>query len=100
VAIDAIGTSTAGSAPTEVNATVPVSGTVTATVYRIHDNYIHRSNNDIQYAQSSQVNPYASHKQCYTCARTMNGSIDERWRIADDARNLYASAIRSKLSFS
>jgi hypothetical protein len=99
VTIDAIGNSTAGSAPTEVTTTIPVSGTVTATTSIGSNVTLSTGNNDIQYVQSSQVSPYAVTSNT-TFLRTMNGFIDERWRIADDARNLYASAIRSKLTFS
>ena len=96
VVLEAIGTNLA--APTEVNATVPVSGTVTATTSIGSNITLSTGGNDIQYQQSSQVSPYAVGSNI-TFLRTMNGFIDERWRIADDARNLYASAIRSRLTF-
>ena len=96
VVLEAIGTNLGAS--TEVNATVPVSGTVTVTGTG-SPTTLSISANDIQYAQSSQVSPYAVTNNV-TFQRVMSGFIDERWRIADDARNLYATAIRSKLSFS
>lgn len=95
VVVEAIGTNRAN--PTEVNATVPVSGTVTATVSG--GVTIGISSSDLQYAQGSVLNPYGS-KSNFTMLHVVSGIVDERWRIIDDARNLYASAIRSKLTFS
>jgi hypothetical protein len=95
VVIEAIGTNLA--APTEVNATLPVS---VGNQISVGSNVaLSTSGNDIQYQSSSQVSPYAVGSNIIFL-RTINGFIDERWRIADDARNLYATAIRSKLTFS
>ena len=98
VTIDAVGSSTAGAVPTEVTTTIPVSGTVTATGNG-SSTTLSISANDIQYVQSGQVSPYGVTSNV-TFQRVMSGFIDERWRIADDARTLYATAIRSKLTFS
>jgi molybdopterin-binding protein len=101
VTIDAIGNSTAGSSPTEVTTTIPVSGTVTASISNTVGSNVTLSTgaNDIQYVQSTQVSPYATTSNT-TFMRTVNGFIDERWRIADDARNTYANTIRRNLVFS
>jgi hypothetical protein len=95
VTIDAIGNSTAGQSPTEVTTTIPV--TVSNPVGT--NLTLSISANDIQYVQSSQVSPYATTSNT-TFVRTMNGFIDERWRIIDDARNTYANTIRRNLVFS
>lgn len=89
VVLEAIGTNLA--APTEVNATVPVSGTVTATA---------NVSNAVatQIVSNSAANPYTLTSS--TTALIMEGPVHQMWRIVDDARNCYASAIRSKLSFS
>lgn len=93
VVLEAIGTNLGTS--TEVNATIPVTvGNPVGT-----NTTLSISAFDIQNVQSNQVSPYATTSNV-TFMRTINGFIDERWRIADDARNLYATAIRSKLSFS
>lgn len=99
VTIDAIGNSTAGQSPTEVTTTIPVSGTVTANVTVGSNTTLSIGANDIQYVQSTQVSPYATTSNI-TFVRTINGFIDERWRIADDARNAYANTIRRNLVFS
>ena len=99
VTIDAIGNSTAGSSPTEVTTTIPVSGTVTANVTVGSNTTLSIGASDIQYVQSTQVSPYATTSNI-TFLRTINGLIDERWRIADDARNTYANTIRRNLVFS
>lgn len=99
VTIDAIGNSTAGSSPTEVTTTIPVSGTVTVGNPVGSNTTLSIGANDIQNVQSTQVNPYSVGSNV-TFMRTINGFIDERWRIADDARNTYANAIRRNLVFS
>jgi hypothetical protein len=82
ITLDSIGPSTA------ITTTVPVSGTVTANV-----------NNAIatQLIASAAANPYTL--TSLTTATVMEGPLHQLWRVADDARNLYASAIRSKLTF-
>ena len=94
VVLEAIGTNLGTS--TEVNATVPISGSLAGVGSMTT---ISVGANDVQYTQSNQVSPYAVTGNV-TCVRTMNGLVDERWRIADDARTLYATAIRSRLTFS
>lgn len=95
VTIDAIGNSTAGSAPTEVTTTLPVSvsnpvGTnVTLSI----------GANDLQYVQSNQVNPYSVTANT-TYMRVINGIVDERWRIIEESRTSYGTAIRPNLIFS
>jgi hypothetical protein len=87
VVIEAIGTNLA--APTEVNASIPVSGTVNATV----------SNNSTgQLVPIAAANPYSLSSS--STGLIMEGPVHQLWRVANDAQACYAQAIRSKLSFS
>jgi hypothetical protein len=90
VVIEAIGTNLA--APTEVNATVPVSGTVTATA---------NVNNAVTATtfNNSAVNPYTL-STSQVVGLVSEGPVHQLWRVANDAQACYAQAIRSKLSFS
>jgi CRISPR/Cas system endoribonuclease Cas6 (RAMP superfamily) len=90
VVIEAIGTNLA--APTEVNATVPVSGTVTATA---------NVNNAVTATtfNNSAVNPYTL-STSQAVGLVSEGPLHQLWRVANDAQACYAQAIRSKLSFS
>lgn len=83
--LDSIGPATA------ITTTVPVSGTVTATA---------NVSNAVasQLVSNAAANPYTLTSS--TTALIMEGPLHQLWRVADDARNLYASAIRSKLTFS
>jgi hypothetical protein len=92
VVIEAIGTNLA--APTEVNATIPVSGTVTATA---SGTYSVSNGVTTQIVSNSAANPYTLTSS--TTGLIMEGPLHQLWRVADDSRNLYASAIRSKLTF-
>ena len=85
VTIDAIRSS--ATAVTELAATMPVSGTVTPS------NAVAS-----QLVSNAAANPYTLTSS--TTALIMEGPVHQVWRIADDSRNLYASAIRSKLTFS
>ena len=96
ITIDAIGNSTAGQSPTEVTTTIPVSGTVTASVSGATTLSI--SANDLQYVQSAQVSPYAT-KSNFTLLHVVSGLVDERWRIIEEARTAYGTAIRPNLIF-
>ena len=87
VTIEAIGANNAANS-TEVNTTIPVSGTVTASV----SNQIASQN---MAAQSA--NPYVL--STVTTASILEGPVHQLWRAANDAQACYASAIRSKLSF-
>lgn len=91
VTIDAIGNSTAGQVPTEITSTIPVSGTITATLPNSLPLFS-------QTVPTSSTNPYFISSSASTAAMT-EGPLHQLWRVADDSRNLYASAIRSKLSF-
>lgn len=84
ITLDSIGPATA------ITTTVPVSGTVTATA---------NVSNGVatQLIASAAANPYTL--TSLTTATVMEGPLHQLWRVADDARNLYASAIRSKLTF-
>jgi hypothetical protein len=94
VVIEAIGTNLA--APTEVNATIPISGSVsisgTPTVTANISNGVAS-----QTVSNSAANPYTLASS--TTGLIMEGPLHQLWRVADDSRNLYASAIRSKLTF-
>jgi hypothetical protein len=87
VTIEAIGANNSSN-PTELNTTIPVSGTVTATV----SNQIASQN---MAAQSA--NPYVL--STVTTGSILEGPVHQLWRVANDAQACYASAIRSKLSF-
>lgn len=87
VTIEAIGANNSSN-PTELNTTIPVSGTVTATV----SNQIAAQN---MAAQSG--NPYVI--STVTTGSILEGPVHQLWRVANDAQACYASAIRSKLSF-
>ena len=87
VTIEAIGTNNAANS-TEVNATIPVSGTVTASV----SNQIASQN-----MASQSANPYVL--STVTTGSILEGPVHQLWRVANDAQACYASAIRSKLSF-
>lgn len=86
VTLDAI-----GSTPTALTTTVPVSGTVTATA---------NISNGVasQLVSNSATNPYTLTSS--TTGLIMEGPVHQLWRIANDAQTCYASAIRSKLTFS
>lgn len=89
VVLDAIGNNR--STATEITTTVPVSGTVTATA---------NISNGVasQAVSNSATNPYTLTSS--TTGLIMEGPVHQFWRIANDAQTCYASAIRSKLTFS
>jgi hypothetical protein len=87
VTIEAIGANNNPNS-TEINTTMPVSGTVTASV----SNQIAAQN---MAAQSA--NPYIL--STVTTGSILEGPVHQLWRVANDAQACYASAIRSKLSF-
>jgi hypothetical protein len=90
VTIEAIGTNNTANS-TEVNATIPVSGTVTATA---------NVNNAVTATtfNNSAVNPYTL-STSQAVGLVSEGPLHQLWRVANDAQACYASAIRSKLSF-
>ena len=88
--IDAIRSS--ATATVDLAGTLPVtvsSGTVTANV-----------NNAVgsQLIANASANPYSL--SATTTAYFMEGPVHQVWRVANDAQACYASAIRSKLTFS
>ena len=91
VTIDAIGNSTAGSSPTEVTTTIPISGTVSLSSGT-------GNLNTSQIVATSASNPYTN--TSYTVGHVMEGPVHQLWRVANDAQACYAQAIRSKLTFS
>lgn len=93
--IDAIRSS--ATATTDLAGTLPVSGTVAASVSGTVTATV--SNNlSSQFAPNSALNPYTYTAQ--SIGLIMEGPVHQFWRIANDAQACYASAIRSKLSFS
>jgi len=92
VVIEAVGTNLG--TPTEVNASIPttVGGSVTVGTLPgtqgVVGGMIPNPGNLYIGQSSLSVTPF------------FEFPVDQRWRIVDDARNLYASAIRSKLTFS
>jgi hypothetical protein len=90
VVIEAVGTNLG--TPTEVNTTIPVSGTVTASMSG--GNFI-----TSQFAPNNTSNPYTIASNPFV-GLAVEAPVHQLWRVADDSRNLYASAIRSKLTFS
>jgi hypothetical protein len=93
VTIEAIGANNSSN-PTELNTTIPVSGSVTVsgTVTATVSNQIAAQN---MAAQSG--NPYVL--STVTTGSILEGPVHQLWRVANDAQACYASAIRSKLSF-
>jgi hypothetical protein len=91
VTIDAIGNSTAGQVPTEITNTIPVSGTVTASM--AGGNFI-----SSQFAPNNTSNPYTISSNPFV-GLAVEAPVHQLWRVANDAQACYASAIRSKLSF-
>jgi hypothetical protein len=90
VTIEAIGANNSSN-PTELNTTIPVSGTVTATA---------NVNNAVTATtfNNSAVNPYTL-STSQAVGLVSEGPLHQLWRVANDAQACYASAIRSKLSF-
>jgi len=88
VVIEAVGTNLG--TPTEVNTTIPVSGTVSMS----GGNFI-----TSQFAPNNTSNPYTIASNPFV-GLAVEAPVHQLWRVADDSRNLYASAIRSKLTFS
>jgi len=97
VTIDAIGNSTAGSSPTEITTTVPVSGTVTATVSTIANGV--GGAVSVGSLQSPAQSPY-NQVNNYSVSPIWETPVDQRWRVLEDARNSYSNAIRRNLIFS
>jgi hypothetical protein len=91
VTIEAIGTNNTANS-TEINASIPVSGTVTATA---------NVNNAVTATtfNNSAVNPYTL-STSQAVGLVSEGPLHQLWRVANDAQGCYAQAIRSKLSFS
>ena len=90
VTIEAIGTNNTANS-TEINASIPVSGTVTATA---------NVNNAVTATtfNNSAVNPYTL-STSQAVGLVSEGPVHQLWRVANDAQACYAQAIRSKLTF-
>lgn len=91
--IDAIRSS--ATATTDLAGTLPVSGTVTASA---SGTYTVSNGIATQTMSNSSANPYTIATQ--STASIMEGPVHQFWRVANDAQACYASAIRSKLTFS
>jgi hypothetical protein len=92
ITIDAIRSSAI--ATTDLAGTLPVSGTVTASA---SGTYTVSNGIATQTMSNSSANPYTIATQ--STASIMEGPVHQFWRIANDAQACYASAIRSKLTF-
>lgn len=90
VVLDAIGNNRGNA--TEITTTIPVSGTVTASLS--NTNWIAN-----QITSTSTTNPYTL-STISNIGVNMEGPVHQFWRIANDAQTCYASSIRSKLTFS
>jgi tetrahydromethanopterin S-methyltransferase subunit B len=73
----------------ELTNTVPVSGILTANI---------NTAITTQAVANSATNPYTLGS--LSTSAVFEGPLHQLWRVADESRNLYASAIRSKLVFS
>ena len=87
ITIDSIRGSASGT--TDLAGSLPVSGTVTATV----GNVITSTSQ-----QNSPINPYTL-STSQSIGLIMEGPVHQFWRIANDAQNCYSATIRSKLTF-
>ena len=86
VTVDAIRTS--ATATTDLAGTMPVSGTVTAALGNVTSTS----------QQNSPINPYTL-STSQGIGLIMEGPVHQFWRVANDAQACYASAIRSRLTF-
>jgi hypothetical protein len=86
VVLEAVGNSNSASS-TECAAAVPVSVTSVTTSVSVSG------------FNSPPPSPYVGPISS-SIIYTVEGPVDQRWRIADDARNCYANLIRSNLIFS
>jgi len=95
VTIEAIGANNSSN-PTELNTTIPVSGSVTVsgTVTATVSNAVTASS-----FNNVPSNPYTL-SLLQTVGMVSEGPVHQLWRVANDAQACYAQAIRSKLSFS
>jgi hypothetical protein len=86
ITVDAIRTS--ATATTDLAGTMPVSGTVTAALGNVTSTS----------QQNSPINPYTL-STSQAIGLIMEGPVHQFWRVANDAQACYASAIRSRLTF-
>lgn len=86
ITIDAVRTS--ATATTDLAGTMPVSGTVTAALGNVTSTS----------QQNSPINPYTL-STSQAIGLIMEGPVHQFWRVANDAQTCYASAIRSRLTF-
>lgn len=90
VVIEAVGNSRG--TPTEANASIPISGSVTASL----------SGGNLlssQFAPNNTSNPYTIASNPFV-GLVVEAPVHQLWRVANDAQACYAQAIRSKLTFS
>ena len=97
VTIEAIGTNNSANS-TEVNAAIPVS--IGSTI-NVNASLVALTGNltNSQLTQNLPTFPYALNS-ANALGLIMEGPVHQLWRVANDAQTCYASAIRSKLTFS
>ena len=95
--IDAIRSS--ATATSDLAGTLPVSGTVSATVSGTVTANISNAIST-QVFPTSAASPYSLSAASSVVGLVMEGPVHQIWRVANDAQACYASAIRSKLTFS
>ena len=87
VVIEAVGNSRG--VPTEANATIPISGTVSMSGGNLISS---------QFAPNNTSNPYTIASNPFV-GLVVEAPVHQLWRVANDAQACYAQAIRSKLTF-
>lgn len=88
VTIEAIGANNSSNS-TEVNTTIPVSGSISMSGGNLISSQI---------ASNNTSNPYTAVSTPFV-GLVLEAPVHQLWRVANDAQACYASAIRSKLSF-
>lgn len=88
VVIDGIGNSRG--TPTDVAASIPVSGTISMSGGNLISS---------QFAPNNTSNPYTIASTPFV-GLVVEAPVHQLWRVANDAQACYAQAIRSKLTFS
>jgi hypothetical protein len=93
VVVEAVGLNNSPNS-SELNGSIPISGSVTASLVALTGNLT-----NAQITQNLPTFPYALNS-ANALGLIMEGPVHQLWRVANDAQNCYASAIRSKLTFS
>ena len=93
VVVEAVGLNNSPNS-SELNGSIPISGSVNASLVALTGNLTNS-----QITQNLPTFPYALNS-ANALGLIMEGPVHQLWRIANDAQTCYASAIRSKLTFS